>query len=560
MTVSRRRIAEAATGQTADARRPRACSWCLRTRVREARRRQRPHARYEGGWEARQMPSARPAARRSDHAAVTRGRTGLTAPGVSIDRAWPTPSPARCAEPHERLDPEARARREAALKLVRKYGDPVLRRGRWRSTASTTRWSRRCAGWGASCTTRYGIGLAAHAGRRDAPRARLPDRARGLGGGAREPGARVVEQGQGGLRRGLPVAARRQRRGRAARCTSGCARRDERGEPILVEASGLEARVIQHEMDHLDGVLILDRTSRDQRKQAMRALREALEPRPAAGLTRAQRLPRHTDFAARCCARLADSDAPAAARHHAAPTPSRAAGRRLAPPPVGGAGARARDRGDPARAAARARRAASGSRPPSPRCCTTCAYGVLIKEPLLSDYEMINVHPSLLPRWRGAAPIERAIMAGDAETGVAIMRVTAGLGLRRGLRRRDQPIDPTTTTARSPRAWRRSAPTCWSRRSTSARRRRSRTSRASPTRTRSARASARWTRRSRRRQVERTIRALRPHIGSRLPLPDGTFLGVIAPRSTARRSRPPAAASAPTATGCCSTATAARSS
>ena len=61
-----------------------------------------------------------------------------------------------------------------------------------------------------------------------------------------------------------------------------------------------------------------------------------------------------------------------------------------------------------------------------PEVLTTCAYGVLIKEPLLSDYEMINVHPSLLPRWRGAAPIERAIMAGDAETGVAIMRVTAG--------------------------------------------------------------------------------------------------------------------------------------
>jgi peptide deformylase len=52
--------------------------------------------------------------------------------------------------------------------------------------------------------------------------------------------------------------------------------RDEHGEPILVEASGLEARVIQHEMDHLDGVLILDRTSRDQRKEAMRALREAM--------------------------------------------------------------------------------------------------------------------------------------------------------------------------------------------------------------------------------------------------------------------------------------------
>ena len=50
---------------------------------------------------------------------------------------------------------------------------------------------------------------------------------------------------------------------------------NEHGEPITVEASGLEARVIQHEIDHLDGVLILDRTAREQRKEAMRALREA---------------------------------------------------------------------------------------------------------------------------------------------------------------------------------------------------------------------------------------------------------------------------------------------
>ncbi|CAN5207676.1 peptide deformylase [soil metagenome] len=51
--------------------------------------------------------------------------------------------------------------------------------------------------------------------------------------------------------------------------------RDEEGEERRIEASGLEARVIQHEMDHLDGVLILDRTTRDQRRQAMRELREA---------------------------------------------------------------------------------------------------------------------------------------------------------------------------------------------------------------------------------------------------------------------------------------------
>ena len=63
--------------------------------------------------------------------------------------------------------------------------------------------------------------------------------------------------------------------------------RDEQGEDLLVEASGLDARVIQHEMDHLDGVLILDRTTKEQRKEAMRRLREgpddsAEEPGPVA--------------------------------------------------------------------------------------------------------------------------------------------------------------------------------------------------------------------------------------------------------------------------------------
>jgi methionyl-tRNA formyltransferase len=62
-----------------------------------------------------------------------------------------------------------------------------------------------------------------------------------------------------------------------------------------------------------------------------------------------------------------------------------------------------------------------------PEAVVVCAFGALIKEPLLSDYELLNVHPSLLPRWRGAAPLERTIMAGDGRTGVSIMRVTAGL-------------------------------------------------------------------------------------------------------------------------------------
>jgi methionyl-tRNA formyltransferase len=63
----------------------------------------------------------------------------------------------------------------------------------------------------------------------------------------------------------------------------------------------------------------------------------------------------------------------------------------------------------------------------APHAVVVCAFGALVKEPLLSDHELLNVHPSLLPRWRGAAPIERAIMAGDEHTGVTIMRLTAGL-------------------------------------------------------------------------------------------------------------------------------------
>jgi methionyl-tRNA formyltransferase len=62
-----------------------------------------------------------------------------------------------------------------------------------------------------------------------------------------------------------------------------------------------------------------------------------------------------------------------------------------------------------------------------PEALIVCAFGALIREPLLSEHAILNVHPSLLPRWRGAAPIERAIMAGDRETGVTIMRLTAGL-------------------------------------------------------------------------------------------------------------------------------------
>jgi methionyl-tRNA formyltransferase len=77
-----------------------------------------------------------------------------------------------------------------------------------------------------------------------------------------------------------------------------------------------------------------------------------------------------------------------------------------------------------------------------PEAVLICAYGALIKEPLLSAWEMLNVHPSLLPRWRGAAPIERAIEAGDEETGVTIMKPTAELDAGPMCLQRPAPIRP----------------------------------------------------------------------------------------------------------------------
>ncbi len=108
------------------------------------------------------------------------------------------------------------------------------------------------------------------------------------------------------------------------------------------------------------------------------------------------------------------------------PDRPRGRGRRLAPPPVAEAARRlALELEQPPSVNDEAVRSQIAGLRPDAIC--VCAFGALIREPLLSDYLMLNVHPSLLPRWRGAAPIERAIMAGDERTGVSIMRVTAGL-------------------------------------------------------------------------------------------------------------------------------------
>jgi methionyl-tRNA formyltransferase len=155
-----------------------------------------------------------------------------------------------------------------------------------------------------------------------------------------------------------------------------------------------------------------------------------------------------------------------------------------------------------------------------------CAFGALIKEPLLSRLEMLNVHPSLLPRWRGAAPVERAIMAGDDQTGVSIMRVTEGLDSGPVCLAEAEPIRPDDDYAslagrlqeigarllvrvldeRPPCVEQDEAGATYAEKIGAA------------DRTLDPDAPAEVN--------ERIVRALHPHIGARLPLPDGTFLGV----------------------------------
>lgn len=76
------------------------------------------------------------------------------------------------------------------------------------------------------------------------------------------------------------------------------------------------------------------------------------------------------------------------------------------------------------------------------------AYGLILPQPILDapTHGCLNIHASLLPRWRGAAPIHRAIMAGDAETGVAIMQMEAGLDTGPVLMSETLPIAPDDTT------------------------------------------------------------------------------------------------------------------
>ena len=160
-----------------------------------------------------------------------------------------------------------------------------------------------------------------------------------------------------------------------------------------------------------------------------------------------------------------------------------------------------------------------------PDAVVLCAFGAIIREPLLS-LPILNLHPSLLPRWRGAAPIERAIMAGDAVTGASIMRLTKGLDSGPVCLAGEEPIRPDDTygslaarledrgAALVVRALEESPPfaeqsedgVTYAERITA------------EDRTLDPQAPPDVN--------ERIVRALHPHIGARLQLDDGTWLGV----------------------------------
>ncbi len=176
------------------------------------------------------------------------------------------------------LDAEAAERRRAALEHVRAFGDPILRSRAREVEAFDDDVQRQVLQMGALMHDAQGIGLAA-------PQVGIANRLlvyRVLSTGTLRVLINPVIEWAGSeqewLEEGclsLPAVHVDVRRPVDVRVRA----HDQHGERLLVEASGLEARVIQHEIDHLDGVLILDHAKRDQRKQAMRDLREALAER-----------------------------------------------------------------------------------------------------------------------------------------------------------------------------------------------------------------------------------------------------------------------------------------
>ena len=171
-------------------------------------------------------------------------------------------------------DPEREARRLAALSLIRRYGDPVLKSRATPIDRFDDALRQQIARMGQILHEADGLGLAApqlglsqrllvYRVGHEAPLTVLANPELEWASDHEEP---LIEGCLSIPGVSVPVERPVYVRVRAL---------DEAGERRLVEASGLEARVIQHEIDHLDGVLILDRTAKDERKQALRALREA---------------------------------------------------------------------------------------------------------------------------------------------------------------------------------------------------------------------------------------------------------------------------------------------
>jgi peptide deformylase len=177
------------------------------------------------------------------------------------------------------LDPEVLARREAALARVIKFGDPVLNSKASPIAEFDERLDREVERMIAIMRDAIGVGLAAtqlgilrrllvfQAGAEAEPTAVVNPEIEWL-----SEDVVVAEEGCLSIPR-VTVDVERPLHARI----SGL---DPAGEPLIIEASGLEARVLQHEIDHLDGVLMLDRTDREQRKGALRAIREGEEYSP----------------------------------------------------------------------------------------------------------------------------------------------------------------------------------------------------------------------------------------------------------------------------------------
>jgi peptide deformylase len=178
-------------------------------------------------------------------------------------------------EDEPRLDPEVAARRAAAMTFIRRYGDPVLKSKATPVRTFDDALRSQVQRMGGLMNDALGVGLAA-------PQIGISQRLLVYRVGQEAPLVALINPELEWTSKGeeeiaeegclsIPGVGVDVERPIHVRVRA----QDEYGDTRVVEASGLEARVIQHEMDHLDGVLILDRTSRDQRKDAIRTLREA---------------------------------------------------------------------------------------------------------------------------------------------------------------------------------------------------------------------------------------------------------------------------------------------